>query len=79
MAQKNYQKIGEVNGRWKAEIIEGYLKSKGIDAELVQEAMTHYLYKGAFDLVHIYVPDKQAVKARVFLISFDEFQVEEET
>ncbi len=74
MDEIKYEKIGEVNGRWKAEIIESYLEAKGIEVELVQDSITHYLYKGPFDLVQIYVPNRKAIKARELLKSFDEFQ-----
>ena len=78
MDELKYEKIGEVNGRWKAEIIEDYLESEGIDVELVQEAVTHYLYKSAYDLVQIFIPDKDAIKARKLLDTFQEFQDEED-
>jgi hypothetical protein len=77
MDEIKYEKIGEVNGQWKAEIIESFLKAQGIEVELIQEANTHYLNKGPFDLVQILVPNKQAIKARELLKSFDEFQPDE--
>ena len=73
-----YEKIGEVNGRWKAEIIESFLEAEGIEVELVQDSVTHYLYKGPFDLVQLYVPNLKAVKARELLKSFDEIQPDED-
>ncbi|HET7143181.1 MAG TPA: hypothetical protein VFI68_04095 [Anaerolineales bacterium] len=73
-----YEKIGDINGRWKAEIIETFLESKGVEVELVQEAITHYLYRGPYDLVQIFVPGREVVKARELLKSFDEFQLKED-
>ena len=57
-----YEKIGEVNG---------------IDVELVQEAVTHYLYKSAYDLVQIFVPGNEVNRARELLDSFEEFHLED--
>ena len=46
--------------------------------ELVQEAVTHYLYKSAYDLVQIFVPGSEVVRARELLESFEEFQNEDD-
>lgn len=78
MDEMKYEKIGEVNGRWKAEIIESFLKAEGIEVELVQESNTRYMNVGPFDLVQIYVPNQKAVKARELLKSFDEFELDED-
>ncbi len=78
MDEMKYEKIGEVNGRWKAEIIESFLEAEGIEVELVQDSVTHYLYKGPFDLVQLYVPNLKAVKARELLESFEEFEADED-
>ena len=78
MDELKYEKIGEVNGRWKAEIIKDFLESSGVEVELVQEAVTHYLYKSAYDLVQIFVPGSEVVRARELLESFEEFQNEDD-
>lgn len=78
MDELKYAKIGEVNGRWKAEIIESFLAAEGIDVQLIQESITQSSYKGAFDLVEIYVPGAKAIRARELLESFEEFQQEED-
>ena len=78
MGKAQYVKIGEVNGRWKAEIIESLLSAQGMEVQLIQDAVTHYLYKGPFDLVQIFVPDKMVLEARELLKSFDEFQLTED-
>jgi hypothetical protein len=78
MDEIKYEKVGELNGRWKDEIIESFLEAEGIEVELFQESITHYLYKGPFDPVQIYVPNRKAIKARELLKSFDEFEPEED-
>ncbi len=67
-----YIKLTEVNGRWKAEIIESFLTAQGIEVQLIESAITHYLYKSPFDLVEIFVPDQKIKEARELLQSFDE-------
>ena len=74
MNGSRYEKIGEVNGRWKADIIESLLVSHDIQVQLVQDAITHYAYKGIYDLVAIFVPGEQVALARELLSSFEEFQ-----
>jgi hypothetical protein len=73
-----YEKIGEVNGRWKADVIESFLTAEGIEVELIQGAITHYVYKGIFDLVEIYVPNTKVLTALELLKSFEEFQPEKD-
>ena len=78
MDKMRYERIGEVNGRWKADIIESFLISQGVEVQLVQGAITHHVYKGFYDLVQIFVPNAQVIKARELLNSFDEFQLEDD-
>jgi hypothetical protein len=73
-----YEKIGEVNGRWKADIIESLLISQGVEVQLVQDAMTHHAYKGLYDLVQVFVSSTQVDLARELLASFEEFQLNED-
>ena len=73
-----YEKIGEVNGSWKAEIIESFLSAVGIDVQLIQDSITHSSYKGAFDLVQIFIPKVAVPRARILLQSFEEFQPEKD-
>jgi hypothetical protein len=77
MDEPKYEKIGEVSGRWKAEIIESLLQAEGIEVVLVQESITHYVYKSAFDPVEIYVPSAKASEARTLVGSMDDFGPEE--
>ena len=41
MDEMKYAKLTEVNGRWKADLIESYLEAHGIDVELIQESIGH--------------------------------------
>ncbi len=76
MEESGYEKIAEINGRWKADLIESFLKAEGIDVLLIQDAVTHYLYKSAFDPVEIHVPKSEVSRARELLKSFEEIQPE---
>jgi hypothetical protein len=78
MEKEYYQKIGVVGGRGRADIIESFLTSEGIEVELVQSAITHYIYKGLFDTVHIYVPHTKVAEALELLKCFEEFEPEED-
>ena len=78
MDKMRYERIGEVNGRWKADIIESFLVSQNIEVQLIQDSITHHAYKGFYDLVQIFVPNAQVIKARELLNSFDEFQLEDD-
>lgn len=76
MPKPHLEKIGEVNGRWKADLIESLLLSHGVHVLLVQDAATHYVYKSSFDLVEVFVSSEQVTLARELLTSFEEFQPE---
>jgi hypothetical protein len=73
-----YKKIGVIGGRGKADIIESLLTAEGIEVELVQGAITHYIYKGALDTVHIYVPNTKIAEALDLLKYFEEFEPEDD-
>jgi len=79
MEKSTYQLIGMVNGRWKADLIESFLKAEGIDVQLIQDAMTHYMNRSAFDPVQVYVVNNQVSEALELLESFEEFQPEEDS
>ena len=78
MDNLTYQRIGIVNGCWKADLIESFLKAEGIDVELIQDAMTHYMNRSAFDPVQVYVVNNQVSEALELLESFEEFLPEED-
>ncbi len=48
MNELKYTKLTEVLGRWKAEIVETFLESEGIDVELIQDSLSHSFYTHAF-------------------------------
>lgn len=76
MTRLKYVILTEVTGRWKAEIIESYLIAEGIEVQLIQDAVTHYLYKSPFDPVQVFVPENRLADARELLKFLDESQVE---
>jgi hypothetical protein len=74
MSEMLYALLTEVTGRWKADIIENYLKSEEIDVVLVQEAISHVTHITAFAPVKIYVPRANIPRARNLLKIFNEDQ-----
>jgi len=64
MSELKYTKLTEVLGRWKAEIVESFLESEGIDVELIQDSLTHSAYIFPFALVQIFVPNEKLEQAR---------------
>ena len=64
MEELKYVKLTEVLGRWKAEIVENFLESEGIDVELIQDSLTHSTYIFPFATVQIYVPKEDLDQAR---------------
>ena len=74
--QMQFALLTEVTGRWKADIIEDYLKSEEIDVVLIQEAISHVTHITAFSPVKIYVPKTSLARARNLLKTFDEAQDE---
>jgi cyclophilin family peptidyl-prolyl cis-trans isomerase len=74
--QMQFALLTEVIGRWKADIIEDYLKSEEIDVVLIQDAIFHVTHITAFAPVKIYVPKASIPRARNLLKTFDEAQDE---
>jgi len=72
MDEMRYAKLTEVLGRWKAEILESFLESEGIDVELIQDSLSHTFYTHAFAPVQIFVPTEKLEPARELLKVFDE-------
>ena len=58
-------------GRWKADILEGFLKFEGIDVVLVQDAVSHITHVITFAPVKIYVPKANMQRARELLKVFN--------
>ena len=64
MDEMKYARLTEVLGRWKAEIVESFLTSEGIDVVLVQDSLTHSAYVVPFAPVQIFVPKESLEQAR---------------
>ena len=76
MDQMQYTMLTEVLGRWKADIIEGFLRAEEIDVVLVQDAISHVTHVTSFAPVKIYVPKVSISRARSLLKKFNESQDE---
>jgi cyclophilin family peptidyl-prolyl cis-trans isomerase len=74
MAKIEYALLTEVSGRWKADIIESYLRVEEIDVVLIEEAVSHLTHVTSFALVKIYVPKAGIRRARTLLKKFNEPQ-----
>jgi len=74
MDEMQYTKLTEVFGRWKADILESYLKSEEIDVVLVQEAISHITHTTSFAYVQVYVPKESIKRARELLKTFNAAQ-----
>ena len=64
MHQMQYTLLTEVAGRWKADIIENFLRAEEIDVVLIQEAVSHFTHTTSFAPVEIYVPKASFKRAR---------------
>lgn len=64
MDEMKYAMLTEVLGRWKAEIVESFLKSEGIDVVLVQDSLSQSAYANPFAPVQIFVPKENLEQAR---------------
>jgi hypothetical protein len=67
MDELKYAKLTEVLGRWKAEIVENFLKAEGIDVVLIQDSLTHSSYVVPFAPVQIFVPKESLEQARALV------------
>ena len=69
MDEMKYVKLTEVNGRWKADIIESLLEAHGIDVELIQEAVgsIYGITVDGLGLVQVFVPRAMLGEARELL------------
>ena len=67
MEELKYAKLTEVLGRWKADIIESFLESEGIDVELIQDSLSHSSYIVPFAPVQVFVPKESLEQARVLV------------
>lgn len=72
MDHMQYALLTEVLGRWKADILEIYLRSEEIDVVLIQESVAASTQQTSFAPVKIYVPRESIKRARELLKAFDE-------
>ena len=64
MEELKYVKLTEVLGRWKAEIVESFLESEGMEVVLVQDSLSQSAYSNPFAPVQIFVPKESLEQAR---------------
>jgi cyclophilin family peptidyl-prolyl cis-trans isomerase len=74
MDKIKYALLTEVHGRWKADILESYLRTKDIDVVLVQDAISRVTHIFSFARVQIFVPRESIRYARKLLKTFNENQ-----
>lgn len=71
MDQMQYVLLTEALGRWKADIIESFLRAEEIDVVLVDETLS-MTSPTSFAPVKIYVPKESLKRARNLLKAFEE-------
>ena len=71
--QMQYALLTEVMGRWKADILESFLKSEEIDAVLIQQDVAD-LFTTSFAPVKIFVPKASFQRALNLLKTFEDTQ-----
>jgi len=81
MDEMKYIQLVEVLGRWKAEIIESYLKAEGIDVVLIEDSISQSTYANPFAPVQVFVPKEGLAQARELMENFDDSEdsVEDES
>ena len=67
-----FTQLMEVLGRWKAEIIESYLKAEGIDVVLIEDSISQSTYANPFAPVQVFVPKEALAQARELMETFEE-------
>ncbi len=78
MDEMKYALLTEVLGHWKAEIIENFLKTEGIDVVLIQDSLSQSTYFNPFAPVQVFVPKDGIQQARELLKTFGD-SLEDET
>jgi hypothetical protein len=71
MDEMKYALLTEVLGRWKAGIVESFLKSEGVDVVLVQDAVAQSAFANPFAPVQIFVPKENLEQARELVKDLD--------
>ena len=75
MDEMKFTQLVEVTGRWKAEIIESFLKNEGIDVVLIQDSISNSTYGNPFAPVQIFVPKEAISQAQELLEDFETTEV----
>ncbi len=70
MNEMRFEKVAEVNGRGEAEVIESFLEAEGFLVELIQDSLSHSSYVIPWAMVQVFVPKRQARRARELLRPF---------
>lgn len=73
--EMQYALLTEVMGRWKADVLESFLKAEEIDVVLIQETVSD-LFTSTFSPVKIFVPKDSFERARSLLNTFNESEEE---
>ena len=73
MDEMKYALLEEVLGRWKADVIENFLNSEGIDVVLIEGTVSD-LFTPSFAPVKIYVPKEDLNRSRELLKEYNESQ-----
>ncbi len=71
MHQMQYALLTEVLGRWKADIVESFLRAEEIDVVLIQGAVAD-LFTTSFAPVKIFVPKDNLQRARNLLKTLED-------
>jgi len=72
MDKMKYALLTEVLGQGKAEILESFLNSEGINVVLIQDSLSQSAYANPFAPVQIFVPKEGMQKARELLKTFED-------
>ena len=72
MDEMKYTQLVEVLGRWRAEIIESYLKAEGIDVVLIEDSISQSTYANPFAPVQVFVPKAELARARELMENFED-------
>lgn len=78
MDEMKYTQLVEVLGRWKAEIIESYLRAEGIDVVLIEDSISQSTYANPFAPVQVFVPKERLAQARESMENFEDAAEDEE-
>lgn len=73
MEEVKWELVGVFNGRLEAELVESFLRARGIEVALFQEAVGHHIYPVTVDglgRVELFVPKESTSEARQLIAEF---------